>query len=64
MIDLALIGLENMQRHFGCGAFTRTVGADKCDDLTAMDRQVNIAHKPSPVAINAGTFQIDQWFPL
>ncbi len=56
MTDFTLIGLENMQCHFGRRAFSRAVGADQCDDLAAVDRQVNIAHKPPPVAINAGTF--------
>ncbi len=64
MDDCALIGLQNAQSHFGSGAFSRAVRSNQRNDLAAMDGKINIAHKPSPVAINAGAFQLDQWFPL
>ena len=59
----AFIRLENAQRHLGGRAFARTIRPDQHDDLATFDLQIDIAHKPAPVAINTGVFQFNQRFP-
>ncbi len=63
MAHAAFIRLQDAQRHLGGRALARAVRADEGDDLAALDAQIDIAHQPAPVAINAGALQFDQCLP-